>query len=117
MSDNLKKKKLDGKRISQQPWEQAYQRKKNAKNEVVRVQPTKSSARDESNHPRAKSENEASFDPIGDKVHRVFCREWETKGKPIFNMLLVLFPFDRKARAAIRRIMYRIDELCAMPRY
>ena len=31
MSDNPKKKKLDGKRISKQPWEQAYQRKKNSR--------------------------------------------------------------------------------------
>lgn len=28
MKDDPKKKKLDGKRISQQPWEQAYQKKK-----------------------------------------------------------------------------------------
>ncbi|HYM93113.1 MAG TPA: hypothetical protein VET23_03165 [Chitinophagaceae bacterium] len=28
MSDNLKKKKMDAKRISQQPWEKAYQRRK-----------------------------------------------------------------------------------------
>lgn len=28
MADNPKKKKLDAKRISKQPWEQAYQRKK-----------------------------------------------------------------------------------------
>ena len=31
MSDNPKKKKLDGKRVSEQPWEQAYQRRKNGR--------------------------------------------------------------------------------------
>ncbi len=30
MSDDPKKKKADGKRISKQPWEQAYQKKKAA---------------------------------------------------------------------------------------
>ena len=37
MKDDPKKKKLDGKRISQQPWEQAYQKKKNASKKKKKV--------------------------------------------------------------------------------
>ena len=41
-----------------------------------------------------------------------FCQEWKEKGKPIFNMVLVLFGFSAKTKTIIRRIMSGIDEVC-----
>src|SRR5215204_4592159 len=140
MSDNPKKKKLDGKRISQQPWEQAYQRRKDAKKKKEAVASVKVSQNDPGNHPVKKKLERRSFkrsgvttldkrklesallkmenavlqNPIRGIGPIAFCREWEEKGKPIFNMVLVLFSFSAKVKATIRRIMNGIDAACSM---
>ena len=63
MSDNPKKKKLDGKRISQQPWEQAYQRTINGRTKKERVAPKRFLPEDADNHtsekPLAKDKKES----------------------------------------------------------
>ena len=141
MSDNPKKKKLDGKRISQQPWEQAYKRRKNAKKESqtvgIRDVPRKDAGIHANKHQLSglffermgrtgernrklelallKMENALLKNPIHDKGPIEFCKEWEEKGKPIFNMVLVLFTFSAKVKATIRRIMNGIDGVCKVP--
>lgn len=138
MSDNPKKKRLDAKRISQQPWEQAYQRRKNAgkKKETVaelQVSPKDANKRGGKkqlfpvSYKRSevtilnkrklesallKMENAVLQNPIRGKEPFAFCKEWEEKGKPIFNMVLVLFSFSAKTKAIIRRIMNGIDGIC-----
>ena len=141
MSDNPKKKKLDGKRISQQPWEQAYQRRKNAGKKKEVVASFKVSQKDPNNDPvigrvspisskwlsvivvdRRKLESVLSIvqnavlqNPIRSKGPINFCKEWEEKGKPIFNLVLVLFTFSPRVKATIKRIMNGIDGVCAIP--
>ena len=141
MSDNPKKKKLDGKRVSEQPWEQAYQRKKNARKKKEAVASLKISQQDPGDHPGKKQlagrsykrsgvtildkrklqsallkmENAVLQNSIRGKGSVEFCKEWEEKGKPIFNMVLVLFTFSAKIKATIRRIMNGIDGVCKIP--
>lgn len=142
MSDNPKKKKLDGKRISQQAWEQAYQRRKNAsrKKEVAtnaklskealmydadyldRVGPVAYMIAGRNIPHRRKlklavlkMEIAMSKNPIRGKEPVNLCKEWEEKGKPIFNLALVLFQFNAKVKGTIKRIMNGIDGVCGMP--
>jgi hypothetical protein len=146
MSDNLKKKTLDAKRISQQPWEQTYQRRKKETKEkelaaqqqvlLKRVPPKRfindpvkiqlipaSIFRSELALPNRrtqksallKMENALLQNPIRSRHPIEFCKEWEEKGKPIFNMVLALFSFSPKTKAVIRRIMNGIDGVCKLP--
>lgn len=135
MPDNPKKKKLDGKRISQQSWEQAYQRRKKtikkqhltatniAKQDSRRLHEPgilKGSAVLIVNNRKLESaissiENAVSQDPARGKVPFDFCKEWQTKGKPIFNMMLLLFSFRGKVKNTITRMMNGIDEVSRVP--
>lgn len=135
MSDDPNKKKLDGKRISQQPWEVAYQKRKKA----GRKEHLTSSNIADKNVRRlsqpgmlqgtallvvekrklestlSKIERAASEQPVRGKVPFDFCKEWEQKGKPIFNLVLVLFSFNAKVKSTITRIMSGIDAVCGVP--
>ena len=62
-----------------------------------------------------KMENAVLQNPIRGKGPIEFCKEWEEKGKPVFNMVLVLFTFSAKMKATIRRIMNGIDGVCNIP--
>ena len=140
MSDNPNKKKLDAKRISQQPWEQAYQRKKNARKKKGAVATSGVSQEGASEHPDEedlirlsynrskgiilnkrklesallKMENAVLQNSTHGKEPFPFCKEGEEKGKPIFNMVLVLFGFSTKTKTVIRRIMNGVDGICSV---
>ena len=62
-----------------------------------------------------KMEKAVLQNPVRGKEPFSFCKEWEEKGKPIFNMVLVLFSFSAKTRTIIRRIMHGIDGVCTIP--
>lgn len=141
MSDNPKKKKLDGKRISKQPWEQAYQRRKKARLQKQVVTQAEGAEEAGENQPSkvrrptlryesssnslpptrrlasavSKMEEAIERSPMPDSEPFAFCKEWKEKGKPIFNMVLSLFSFRPKTSATIKRIMNGIDGLCEVP--
>lgn len=138
MSDNPKKKKLDGKRISRQPWEQAYQRRKKRNNNNSILPPPKRSQTNPGKASKfehlfthwhnpaaatlqqkkrlecavAELEGQVLAKGFDGKKCIPFCQEWEKKGKPIFTMVLELFTFRPKTQAIIRRIMDGMDRVC-----
>ena len=140
MSDNPQKHKLDAKRISQQPWEQAYQRRKSVGKKKDAVAAQQALGKDADTHSDKKGlvrishkrrevtipdnrklksallkmEKAVLQNPIRGKEPFAFCKEWEEKGKPIFNMVLVLFSFSAKTKTIIRRIMNGIDGVCSV---
>lgn len=136
MSDNPNNKKLDGKRISKQSSEEAHHRRKNVRKKRAVLISAKIAGKDPSKNPRYLSNKRSAIlivdrkklETILEKLENAaaqprlqhsglfdFCKEWEERGKPIFNMVLLLFSFSTNVQITIRRIMKGVDGVCGVP--